>query len=57
MCPSRGAGGGMVRLFWMASVVFASDLGSMPGMCLSDGSTGRMEVIVIYPDKHSPHSA
>lgn len=26
--------------FWMASVVFPFPLGSVPGMCLSDGSAG-----------------
>lgn len=28
-------------MLWMASVVFPSSLGSMPGMCLSDGSAGK----------------
>lgn len=30
-------------MLWMASVVFPSPLGSMPGMCLSDDSAGKME--------------
>lgn len=30
-------------MLWMASVVFPSPLGSLPGMCLSDGSAGKME--------------
>lgn len=28
---------------WMASVVFHIPLGSMPDMCLSDGTAGKME--------------
>lgn len=30
-------------MLWMASVVFPSPLGVMPGMRLSDGSAGKME--------------
>lgn len=32
-----------VGVLWMASVVFPSPLGSVPGTCLSDGSVGKRE--------------